>query len=156
MGGNPAILAIDPANPSKIYAVAGGELYVSRDSGAKWSATGNNRIVALAVHPSDSRTLFAADVSGSILRSTDGGVFFDRVFTGAGHVNALVIDPKNPLNIYVGSSSSGPMDGLIKSADGGATWKPTALRGSGAAVFAVGIAPSRPSTRMSATTRGEF
>ncbi|MGH9786914.1 MAG: WD40/YVTN/BNR-like repeat-containing protein, partial [Terriglobia bacterium] len=60
-------------------------------------------------------------------KSTDGGASWN--YWGAGlypGLNALVIDPVNPSVLYggVGVSSEG---GVLKSTDGGATWKNSAL-----------------------------
>ena len=144
---NVRALAIDPVNPSTIYAgitpastsnsfsFAGG-VFKSTDGGNSWTATGNSLnlgpVNALAIDPDVPATVYAGTSQG-VFKSTDGGNTWIARNQGIPFipvVNALVIDPKRPSTIYIGTGviflpfgfASG---GIFKSTDGGATWEPT-------------------------------
>jgi photosystem II stability/assembly factor-like uncharacterized protein len=141
-------LAIDPMNPTTLYAGtasapfprAGSGLMKSTDGGASWSASGAGIpdccVNTLAIDPRDSKTIFAAWSTGrgvgGIARSTDGGTTWTDQgsdLTGGGAGN-LTIDPQNPATLYataLADPSLGP--GLFKSTNGGTNWNPTNLPG---------------------------
>ncbi len=69
---------------------------------------------------------------------------------GAGLGSAIVIDPSNPLIVYVGIGS-----GVYKSVDRGATWT-IAARGLPAGAFSLAIDPEVPTTLYAAVSTGEI
>jgi uncharacterized protein (TIGR03437 family) len=112
-------------------AVVTAALYVSTDGhtfiGEPRAPSNIQQLAASA----DGRTLLAADLSGAIFRSSDGGATWSgRLATLAGNVEALTIDPLNDSNAYaVVSSNAGANPSpsassfFYRSTDGGATWK---------------------------------
>jgi photosystem II stability/assembly factor-like uncharacterized protein len=106
-------------------------------------------IAQIAVDPRDSRRVLVAAVgnpyrdsaSRGIYRTTDGGRSWRRtLYLGpSSGASDVAVDPHDPNVVFAGIwqfrrvpwsfSSGGPLDGLFKSTDGGATWR--RLRGNG-------------------------
>jgi photosystem II stability/assembly factor-like uncharacterized protein len=127
----------------------GNGIYKSTDAGKTWTHLGlrdGQQIPALAVDPRDPNRVFAAVLGHpygpseerGIYRSTDGGQTWAKVIsrdenTGGSDVE---IDPSNPDVVYASmwevregpwedrNEFNGSKGGLVKSVDGGATWRP--------------------------------
>ena len=113
-------LAIDPNNPSTLYAAmgltvdAGGGLFKSTDGAMSWSPVNSGlRGIpdAPVIDPQNSNTLY---LDGGHFKSTDGGSSW--VNTGFNGSN-LVVDPQDSAVLYAVSP-----DGIVKSTDGGGNW----------------------------------
>jgi photosystem II stability/assembly factor-like uncharacterized protein len=108
------------------------------DAGARhnWVPTGprnvGGRVTALAVHPTDPRTMFAGAASGGVHRTTDGG----ETWTPLWHdlpslaVGAIAICRDQPNVVYVGTGENHtgggeaiPGNGVYRSRDGGDSWE---------------------------------
>src|SRR3954465_14481062 len=84
-------------------------------------------ILALAIDPRNTDTLYAGTASGAVFKSIDGGSNWRAVNSGLtgvaeGHTSipALVIDPSSPTTVYAGRSSGfGIHQGVFKSTNGG-------------------------------------
>ncbi|HEY0746894.1 MAG TPA: hypothetical protein VGD63_09365, partial [Steroidobacteraceae bacterium] len=116
-------LAIGVNDPNTLYAGAFDALYVSHDAGATWSVTPNFlSAFAIAVDPNDANTVYTA--SSAIQVSHDGGVTFTDI-TGSifGVSLGMILNPKNPLELFVGTTGGGG----YHSTDGGANWIPLAI-----------------------------
>jgi photosystem II stability/assembly factor-like uncharacterized protein len=111
---------------------AGDGIWRSRDGGQTWehpqSEVSGQRVLALAVHPTDPNTLLAGVWSGSndglgIYRSTDGGDSWQ--VSGGLHdfreveVPGIVYHPTDPRFAYAATYG-----GLRVSFDGGLNWRP--------------------------------
>ncbi|HEY7056112.1 MAG TPA: hypothetical protein VH458_06290, partial [Vicinamibacterales bacterium] len=139
-------LAIDQKDPNTLIAgtwqgeqhtwvqLSGGPgsgVYISHDGGVKWARVTNGMPKApfgkvdVAIAPSNSKRMYAliqtAD-QGSLWRSDDGGVnwttvSWDRSLIGrAGYYIRLAVNPQNPDDVFVSSSS------FHRSQDGGKTF----------------------------------
>jgi hypothetical protein len=114
-------LAPDPFQPSRVYALAGGDLHVSADRGGSWSLLAAD--VQLTLLVPDSRrpgTLWGVGVSG-VSRSDDGGRTWTPARAGIpprARVTALTLDPVDPDVLYAATLQRG----VFKTADGGVTW----------------------------------
>jgi photosystem II stability/assembly factor-like uncharacterized protein len=139
-------LAVDPGNPSVVYAGAASGLYKSTDDGRSWSRLENGlnspSISALAIDPLNSATVYAGTFGDGTFKSTDGGASWSAVHVdlpstfGFTFIAALAIAPGNPGIIYALGSSE-----FFRSTDGGVHWSSVLLGASGMAV-----APGSPNT----------
>jgi photosystem II stability/assembly factor-like uncharacterized protein len=153
---------IDPQDPEILYVGTGGGVFKSTDGGASWHATNaglfgdetaeerNHRLVegyvgALAVDPRDPQTVYAAAWANGLFKSTNGGASWRRV--GPRDVGTVVLDPENPETIYAGAVAAPrrpgegfrrrPLDGVLKSSDGGSSWRAVGLQGKNVAWLAL-------------------
>jgi photosystem II stability/assembly factor-like uncharacterized protein len=109
----------------------GSAVYISRDGGTKWTKVTAGMPkppvgkIDVAIAPSDSKRMYAliqTPDQGSLWRSDDGGanwkvVSWDRSLIGrAGYYIRIVVNPQNPDDVFVMSSS------LHRSQDGGKTF----------------------------------
>ncbi len=155
-------LAIDPVNPSIIYAGTGeaddcgdcfygGGVLKSTDGGLTWSVENPGGMftgidfASLAVDPRNDSRLYAATSAGFYV-STDGGASWAHP-TGSGDVvdpaSAVALDPAtNPTTVYIATEDTG----LQKSTDGAADF--ATLAGglpAGANISSAAIAVGTPS-----------
>ena len=130
----------------------GDGVWVTHDGGRRWRNVGLRdtwAIAQIAVDPRDSNRVVVAAVGNpyrdsstrGIYRTTDGGRSWRRtLYLGpSSGASDVAIDRSNPTVVFAGIwqfrrrpwtfSSGGELDGLFKSMDGGATWRP--LRGNG-------------------------
>jgi photosystem II stability/assembly factor-like uncharacterized protein len=144
-------LAVDPRNSNTVYlGAAQGGVWRSTDSGQSWTPLTNDAPTqatgAIAIDPTNSNVIYVGTGEGNlsgdtffgmgILKSTDGGnswkQFAANTFLGCG-INKIVVDPRNPNNVYASSTfsfgglSSDPnpqiaLSGIYKSTDGGQTF----------------------------------
>ncbi|GEM_PF-1686129 len=120
-------LAIDPSNPSTLYAGSGSGLFKSTNGGGSWSpltsglASNNIDITELAIDPKTPATLYAGTLSNGVFKSIDGGGSWLPINSGLtiSPVGGLVIDPSNPTTLYAQLPY-----GIFKSTDSGSTWNP--------------------------------
>ena len=106
-GGVIYALAIDPTNPSTLYAGTwGGGVFKSTNGGGNWRAvnTGltSTNVRALAINPTTPSTLYAGASISGVFKSTNGGGNWSAVNTGLSnnYVSALAIDPTTPSTLY--------------------------------------------------------
>src|SRR6185369_13835158 len=121
-------VALDPANPSIIYA-GGSQLARSTDGGRTWQVTSPPgvflEVTFLAVVPG-APSVVLAGMSSQILRSTDGGLTWSAAFVGISPLTALLADPRLPGTAYYADGS-----GLYKTTDAGRSWTLTGPSSSG-------------------------
>lgn len=124
-GGFVSDVAVDPANPTTVYAATAGGVYKSLDRGDSWQwasegiFSGYGRITTVAVDPSDSEVVLASDTR--LFRTEDGGDSWQLVngFTTVhGRVNEIAFDPTDPTIVYAATD----LTCIAKSLDGGLTW----------------------------------
>ena len=113
--------------------------YGAPGTGTPWFSIGprniNGRVKALAVHPTDPNTVYAAAASGGVWKSVDAGQSWRSLWEDQDSLalGGIAIAPSNPNRIYAGTgegvipSTYGaahnyPGVGLYASTDGGATW----------------------------------
>jgi hypothetical protein len=95
----------------------------------------SGRVTALAVDPSESRTVYAGTANGSVWKTTDRGErwrpLFDRGPSLA--IGAIAIDASNPSRVFVGTGEGNDTImafngvGLLLTEDGGTGWRRVAL-----------------------------
>jgi photosystem II stability/assembly factor-like uncharacterized protein len=116
-------LAVGVNDPDTLYAGAIDFLYVSRDAGRTWKATSNSlSAFSIVVDPNDANTVYTGAVGIQV--SHDGGSSFTDI-TGpvSGAVFGLILNPRNPLELFAGATGGGAYHTL----DGGVTWTPLAI-----------------------------
>jgi photosystem II stability/assembly factor-like uncharacterized protein len=144
-----ATITVDPQAPSNLYLSGNGMASLkSTDSGARWTritkGLPTKNCQAVVVDPSDSAVLYLGTGNG-VFKSINGGKSWNPTpVTAAAY--SVAIDPVNPSIIYaatpldssnaVGAAGdgrgnprrrtgqSGPLAGVLKSYDGGASWSP--------------------------------
>lgn len=150
-----AILA-DPLRPSRVYAAVGrGQLFVSDDRGAVWSALGpakglGSPLHALAGHPLAAGVLLAGGASGRLFGSQDGGQHWRSVadFPGA-MIQHIVFDPVRSDTVYLGTNR-----GIYVRETGSAPWLPANAGLLHDDVQALAIDPVHPNVIFAATYGG--
>ncbi len=125
-GGVVGTVAVAPSDPRVVYAGASqGGVFRSVDGGVTWAAASrgllDERIVALAVDPRHSSTVYAAAFTG-VFTSGDGGDSWTATplaFPDDGQDNlvSLALDPTRPGTVYAGAESD-----VWRSGDGGRSW----------------------------------
>ena len=162
-------LAIDPTNPTILYASAERGIFKTTDGALTWKPTGFKfagelpyLFVPIVVDPHDANTVYVGpgrgsarglnspewkDKQGSVFKTTDGGDTWHREATFFGNVAASIsADPRDPRILYAGTSG-----GVFASTDAGTTWVLSGLED--ADVCAVALDPAVPGT-MYAGSRG--
>lgn len=134
-------ILIDPKNSSTIFANNVLSFSKSTDSGSTWRAPyeGNRHIVALAIDPTNTSTLYLREYASnstppiefyeSLLKSTDGGATFVTLILKGPSISSLVVDSTKSSVLYAAVSVRGSPGGVIKSTDSGTTWSATDLTG---------------------------
>jgi hypothetical protein len=131
------LLAIDPKNPSTIYAgVTQGQFEIelynpdgivkSTDGGRTWGTTGLKGITleSMSIDPENPSTIYVAAGDDGVRKSTDGGDTWNQSNQGlgSGAAASLIVDPAVPSIVYAGTPS-----GVFKSTNNGVSWSSTAL-----------------------------
>jgi len=132
-------LAIDPANPAKVYlGNHGSGVFITDNGGDTWRESNagltDRRVSGLAIDPSSPLLVYAGG-PGGVFKSVDGGENWTESsagLPGATTVNVLAIDPKAPSTVYAGTSR-----GVFKSLNGGQEWQAAGLANIGVSAFAL-------------------
>ena len=142
--------------------------------GSRVSVSG--RVSALAVDPSDPETVYVGSALGGVWKSRDGGRTWSPMSDNEASlaVGALAVDSTRPGTIYVGTGEANLAlrqqvvlgdraltghrgRGVLKSADGGETWRLLGrTKFSGGAFAEMAVSRPRPTTLLAATTLGLF
>ena len=133
------VIAFDPNDTSRMYLATGSDgIYLSKDAGVDWNATGwpLSQTTMVAVDPSSNTTIFVGTTEGLFL-SHDGGVSWETLFLGStydwppdAYPIALSVDPANSSIILVGLSCGPPLircEGLLRSTNGGQNFTSVSL-----------------------------
>jgi hypothetical protein len=138
--GNVNAVAVDPLNPSVVYAVtSSGGVYKStnRTSFTRMLAGG---FLSFAIDPIVTSTLYAG--GGPVQKSVDAGVTWTQHTSGlsGSRMTSLIVDPQNSTTLYAATGM------VFKSETGGTSWvlSNDGLPSSGTRVLA--IDPQTPTT----------
>jgi len=165
-------LAIDPGNPSTLYAgtVYTG-IYKTPDGGATWIASFSGAwALSLAVSPETPATIYAGyeiprdrpvPRNFGVIKSTDGSRSYSRtgIVLSYSPIVALAIDPRTPDTVYAGTSGYNTGfegRGVFKSTDGGSSWVAINTGLNHPDVRALAIDPQAPNTLYAATNGGVY
>jgi photosystem II stability/assembly factor-like uncharacterized protein len=167
------ILAVDPQNPSTIYAGTnlsssplqdpGDGIFKSDNSGLSWSRSSGGlndvNVYAIAVDPKDARTIYAGvswpesnwryktmGTSGGIFKTKDAGKTWNPVNSGF----PLYPDPTTAIAVDPSNSSivyvSMPQYGIYKTTNGGNSWSAVNSGLSSYSLRTLAISPASPAT----------
>lgn len=150
------VLALDPSDRKAIYLGAFGEgLFYSYDGAEAWfpsKATNKVTIRSIAVDPEFKCTIYAT-VDNKVIKTIDcarnwSQVYYDNDLSVK--VNSLVIDLKNPENVFIGTSRGE----VIKSSDRGSSWR--TINRFDSSVMKLMISPSDRNIMFVATERNSL
>lgn len=162
-GGHVMTIAVEEANPSNVYAgTQEAGVFMSADSGMRWSATGGLRgqlVRELIIDQRNPTVLYARAARSpegvGLYKSVDRGrTWVSITIEGGvrGQTSALVIDPSVSTTLYAGLYGSG----VYRSVDGGSTWKSLNTGLTDGAVRVLAIDRLDPETLYAGTFRGLF
>jgi len=138
-GTAPQAVAIDPANPSRIYIGMSGGIYRSSDGGQTW--TKNNGEAAarrLAVDPENPQIVYGGS-SAAVYRSVNAGADWTKIPIGIeGSCTSLLV---SGAKVLFGSNT-----GVFRSEDGGNAWSASISGMNAWNVPAFAASPSSPRT----------
>jgi photosystem II stability/assembly factor-like uncharacterized protein len=168
-------LLVDPQNSANLYAAfQDGGVFKSTDAGATWNAANSglspdspfNTVVALAIDPSNPKTLYAVSFSG-VFKSNDAGMSWNPSSSGLPDWSSkygnpgdplffarLVVDPQDSTRVYLGIGIGG-VERVFQSSDGSASWIDSGLVVSVASWFG-GLAISSQGTVYAGSAEGVF
>ena len=113
------------ANYTICVGTIGSGVWVSPDAGDGWrrvgrGLSGESRVYGLAVHPRETRTVFAGADDG-LYKSRDGGQSFEHIDSpmNAMDVWKIAFDPTDPDTMFAGTRPAA----LFRSTDGGRQWR---------------------------------
>jgi len=122
----PATLAIDPRDPSRLFVNSAGSLYRTQDGGVTWALMNNRALYEpLVVDPKTPGTLYGGGFG--VAKSTDDGrTWVDNRNGLPEHLGllSLYVVPTTPTTLYAGTR-----DGIFRSTDAGANWQVSDIAG---------------------------
>lgn len=176
-GGRSVACVGSQQRPDEYYfGATGGGIWKSTDSGENWHCVSDgflntSSVGALAIDPTNPDVVYAGtgerDIRGDIsigdgvYKSTDAGKSWTHIgLKECDTISRIVVDPKNPQNIYVaafghvyvkrnldtGKVTADPNRGVYKSTDGGQTWTRVLYRNEVSGAVDLCIDPSDPQT----------
>jgi photosystem II stability/assembly factor-like uncharacterized protein len=116
-------VAAAPGNSAYALVSSQGLFKRARDGwGRVFAAPAASALTALAVDPQSPETLYVATDDGRIYRTSDGGDSWKSLGPSIRKltITTLAVDPQNPRTLYAGNDGK---RGIVKSSDGGATWR---------------------------------
>lgn len=134
--GNVKSIALDPANPDRLWvSTHGGGVWRTTDGARSWTLSGkllSDRVVSFVMLQPKSNTLWAGVEQGALARSKDGGQTWEWILDDLAQTpHPVAFDPNNPKSIWI------PDVNLHKrSSDGGAKWTDFRISGGDAYTFA--------------------
>ncbi len=151
------ILPLLAGGPAPLHADSPDGLRESDLAALEWrevgSAAPSGRIARFAVHPEDTRIIYAASASGGLWKTVNAGTTWESIFNGQSSISMgdVALTPGNPDVVWLGTGEQNSVrssqfgDGVYRSDDGGKTWRHMGLQGS-RHVGRILIHPDNPNT----------
>jgi len=125
-------IVINPEQPAILFIATNDSVYKSRDDGATWvpvtEGLSNARILSLAIHPTNTSTIYAGTLGDAVYRSVDGGNRWSIINAGLKEhvtvVNAFIFLPRDPETILAATTV-----GFFKTINGGMMWDEMSSKG---------------------------
>lgn len=146
-------IQIDPIHPDTMFVVAG-TVFRSFDGGNTWTFSDSGiaqsfeeRVRTIAINPGNPAVLYAGTTGpfgGRLYRTTNAGQSWADATSNDTLTYGIEVIRYNPVNsnvMYIGTGWSGE---LLKSTNGGYSWRATGLPGNGATLMDVVINPLDP------------
>ena len=136
------ILLLLGAGPAALYAASPDGLRESDLAALEWREVGtaapSGRITRFAVHPEDTRIIYAASASGGLWKTVNAGTTWESMFNGQSTISMgdVALAPSNPDIVWLGTGEQNSVrssqfgDGVYRSDDAGKTWRHMGLEGS--------------------------
>ncbi len=146
-------LAIDPTNPSIIYAGTGLGVLKSTDGASSWRRSGfySQNVFAIAIDPQNSSMIYAGTVDGVYL-SINGGKSWDQIGLKGIMVYSVAVDPTNKAVVYAGTATQG----IFTTYDGGDNWFQNNLGLGDLHIYSVIVDPTQPLFQYAGTAGGFY
>jgi photosystem II stability/assembly factor-like uncharacterized protein len=156
------VIAAHPQNPNILYVATNDYIYKTRDGGQTWENISrgmtHSRVIAMAIDPTYSATVYAGTKGDAIFKSHNGGQSWVSKRAGlddvtiSSVVNQFVFDPHDADHIYVATTM-----GVSESKDGGDTWRKR-MEGMKEVLMVVTLCldPSRPNIMYAGTSGGVY
>lgn len=148
-------IVIDPKNPDTMFAAGGtAGYYKSADCGETWTSVGTDLrfVYCLLIDPKHTSTMYVG-AYGSVYKSTNAGNSWAKLLDAA--APSLSIDPTKPEVIIAATRKLGrDRGGVLKSEDGGKTWKNTTPDAEYSDFWACAIDPTNPSRMYAGESSG--
>ncbi len=153
-------LAFDPSRPATVFGGSLSGLVRSADGGMTWERVegiiADKVVISLAIHPSDSRIVFAGTEGDGLFQSVNGGRNWRQVFThstSAGNgIRSIAFAPSRPEVVWLATEA-----GVFVTFNGGRAWqKPLAQGLADTDVQYLAAAPADPAAAYAATPSGVF
>ena len=155
-------LAIDPSDPSVMYAATLHGVYQSLDAGCTWAEANTGLPIVngeylytsgIVIDPSDYQTLYLGTSSSGLWKSIDGGATWFAASQGLLYpiTSQPAIDPVDPSHLLLPNNLyytdvGGGVGTVLESDDAGASWHPASASLSSAYFTAVVFDPGSPGT----------
>jgi hypothetical protein len=115
-------IAVDRANPNRLFAGTCGGVYYSPDGGGTWASRRGasgvpSRTYVIARAPRNTRVVFAGTSEG-LMQSSDAGITWHRLYRHS--VRSIAFDSDKAGRMFVASDA-----GVLRSEDGGAHFAET-------------------------------
>jgi photosystem II stability/assembly factor-like uncharacterized protein len=137
-------LGVSPAGVLYVTPIGSSAVYRSQDKAESWSLLGTLPEVLVQAFGFSGETVFAGTTHG-IFRKDENGPGWTAVRPEHREdIRAFATNPNDEETLYAGIGFYGGFRGVLKSVDGGATWRPSNQGLAGNPVAAGAIAPSNP------------
>ncbi len=149
-------LAVDPANPDRVFLASIDGVHRTTNGGGMWTLPSTDLngtvVTGMAIDPGDADVLYAATQNDGVWKSTDGATSWKHKSSGlpASIVRTIAISASNPHVLYAATDA-----GVYTSTDAAASW--TKMNGGlPGTAFALAIDPTHPHRAFAGTDTGVF
>ncbi len=156
------VIALHPVKSDILYVATNDYIYKTRDGGQTWENISrgmtHSRVIALAIDPVYSATVYAGTKGDAVFKSYDGGQRWVSLRAGledvtiTSVVNQLIFDPADPAHLFAATTM-----GVFESTNAGEIWAKR-MDGMKEVLMVVTIAqdPTRPHVLYAGTSGGVY